>query len=47
MIEAETINGELAIVKLNELQQAVNTKLGLPENECQERIRLWQARANS
>jgi hypothetical protein len=41
MFEAETITGELATEKLNELCTQVNQKLGLPENECQNRYNQW------
>ena len=41
MFDAETISGELAIAKLNELCQVVNRNLGLPEDECQKRIQQW------
>jgi|TARA_R110000868_G_scaffold381692_1_gene648090 rRNA-processing protein FCF1 len=43
MFEAETITGEQAINKLNELCQVINRHLGLPENECQKRIEVWSA----
>lgn len=42
MFEAKTISGELAINKLNELCQAINRNLGLPQDECQKRILQWQ-----
>lgn len=42
MFEAETISGELAIIKLNELCQVINRNLGLPQDECQKRILQWQ-----
>jgi hypothetical protein len=39
MFEAETISGELAIIKLNELCQVINRNLGLPHDE-------WLFRSN-
>lgn len=42
MIESETITGELAIEKLNELCETVNKKLGLLEKECRNRIKQWR-----
>lgn len=37
------ITGQTEIAKLNELCNVVNPRLGLPNNECQKRIRLWSA----
>lgn len=41
MVEAETISGKLAVQKLQELCEVVNQNLGLPQQECQERINQW------
>lgn len=41
MVEFETISGKLASVKLNELCEVVNRKLGLPLEECQRHIKKW------
>ena len=41
MFEANTISGEQACVKLTELCETVNPKLGLPETECSKRITIW------
>lgn len=35
------ISGERATEKLNLLCNQINPKLGLPKNECQKRIKLW------
>lgn len=35
------LSGPRAIQKLNELCNQVNPKLGLPQAECQKRIRMW------
>jgi hypothetical protein len=43
MFEAETISGEQAVTKLNELYQVINRNLALPENECNKRIQIWSA----
>ncbi len=42
MVESETISGELAINKLNELCQVINRNLGLPQHEIEKRIQQWQ-----
>lgn len=41
MVTHNILSGKKAIEKLNELCNTVNPKLGLPETECQKRIRRW------
>jgi rRNA-processing protein FCF1 len=41
MFEANTISGKIACQKLNELNETVNPKLGLPEYDCSIRITFW------
>jgi len=41
LVNKSILTGKAAIDKLNELCNKVNPKLGLPKNECQKRIKLW------
>lgn len=41
MYKREVITGRIAIDKLNELCHHVNRNLGLPKNECDKRIEIW------
>jgi len=41
MYESGTITGQFAINKLDELRNKVNINLGLPNTECENRIKLW------
>lgn len=41
LVNNEILTGVTAIKKLEELCNVVNPKLGLPKNECQKRIKLW------
>ncbi len=41
LVNNEILTGITAIKKLEELCNVVNPKLGLPKNECQKRIKLW------
>lgn len=41
LVDNNIIGGKRAIEKLTELCEIVNPKLGLPENECQQRYRKW------
>lgn len=42
MVIEEKINGKTALEKLEHLITTVNPRLGLPKNECENRISLWQ-----
>ena len=41
LVQKELISHNTAIEKLNKLRYFINPKLGLPKNECQKRINLW------
>lgn len=41
LVNKSILTGKTATEKLNELCNVVNPKLGLPKNECQKRIKLW------
>ena len=41
LVEKSIFTGKIAIEKLDKLRTVVNPKLGLPENECQKRIKVW------
>ncbi len=41
MVNSHTMSPDVAISKLSDLRTSVNTKLGLPANECETKIRLW------
>lgn len=41
LVYNEILTGITAIKKLEELCNVINPKLGLPKNECQKRIKLW------
>jgi len=41
LVNKAIFTGKIAIQKLDELCTVVNPKLGLPEKECQKRIKLW------
>ena len=43
MVKAHTILAQVAISKLSELCSVINTKLGLPANECESRIKVWRS----
>lgn len=42
MVGDHSITPQAAIVKLTELRTVINPKLGLPTNECERRVRVWQ-----
>lgn len=42
MIEQQTLTATTAILKLAELREKVNTRLGLPQHECETRITYWK-----
>ncbi len=44
LVDNQIIGGQRATQKLIELCEEVNPKLGLPENECQMRIKRWAKR---
>ncbi len=41
LVNKSIFSGFTAIQKLDELRKVVNPKLGLPNSECQKRIKLW------
>ena len=41
LVDKSIITGKIAVAKLDDLHTVVNPKLGLPENECQKRIKVW------
>lgn len=41
LVENDLLTGSRAIEKLDELCNVVNPKLGLPQSECQKRIKKW------
>lgn len=42
MIKAKLISAKFAIKKLNQLRFEINSNLGLPKKECEERINNWK-----
>lgn len=42
MVEQGTLTGAMAILKLAELCEKINSKLGLPRQECETRIAYWK-----
>ena len=42
LVNKSIFSGFIAIQKLDELCTVVNPRLGLPNNECQKRIKLWR-----
>lgn len=46
LVDKKVITGLLAIDKLNELQQVINPKLGLPKAACRERTEAWHKTSN-
>lgn len=43
MVNSKTITQARAVLKLRELCEVVNTRLGLPKSECDRRIREWSS----
>lgn len=41
MVAANTLTGSEAAAKLTELRERINTRLGLPKQECAKRIKRW------
>ena len=42
MVGIQSITPQVAIEKLTELRTVINPKLGLPANECERRLKVWQ-----
>lgn len=42
MLEQNTLTGAVAILKLAELREKINPRLGLPRQECETRIAYWK-----